>query len=285
MRRKRRVPTVFRSRLNELKVCRWPGIRHPHCPSGRLRRVQAGLTEVSPVSHRKQELRIHYLQHVAFEGLGYIETWLKERHARLSSTRLFAGSDVPHPDAFDGLIVMGGPMSVHDTHGHGWLAEEYRFLADTIAAGKPIIGICLGAQLLARALGAEVYPNDNKEIGWHGVHRCEALTAPAFPLPSQATVFQWHGETFDLPVGAVRLATAQACANQAFLYGDRVLGLQFHPEMTPEGVQVLIEQCPGDLEPGPYIQTPQAMLADDSRFGASHRIMDGILRYLFLGDL
>lgn len=230
-------------------------------------------------------MRIHYLQHVPFEGLGYIGTWLSEHQAQLSSTQLYASSEFPRQDTFDGLIVMGGPMSANDTHIHGWLAEEYGFLADTIASGKPILGICLGAQLLARALEAEVYPNEFKEIGWHRVHRCEPVTAPAFPFPSEAMLFQWHGETFDVPAGAIRLATAQACANQAFLYGDRILGMQFHPEMTPEGAQALIRHCPADLAPGPCVQSPEAMLADESNFRTAHRLTDRILHYLFLGEL
>ncbi|MDD2767403.1 MAG: type 1 glutamine amidotransferase [Methylococcus sp.] len=227
-------------------------------------------------------MHIHYVQHVPFEGLGYIDTWLSQQRAWVTSTRTFLSESFPTPDAFDGLIVLGGPMCVHDAGIHPWLEDEIRFIADTITARKSVLGICLGAQLIARALGSPVYPNEFKEIGWHVIQRGDSKLTPAPNIPEHALVFQWHGETFDLPEGAIRLASSQACTNQAFLYDDRVLGLQFHLEMLPAGARALIHYCSGDLTPGPYVQTPEAILAEAGYFLTTHRLMDQILRYLFL---
>ncbi len=229
-------------------------------------------------------LNVHWLQHVPFEDLGAIGPWLAGRGARVTATRCYANPSFPSLDGFDWLIVMGGPMSVHDRDRHAWLVQEERLIGRAIAAGKTVLGICLGAQLIAQALGARVFHAPEREIGWFPI---EPLAAPAgHPfaglLPDSATVFHWHGETFDLPAGAVSLASSAACAKQAFAVGDCVLALQFHLEMTPDGARALIDHCPGDLGPGPWVQSPAAMLADARRFHRAHalmhRLLDGLER-------
>lgn len=212
-------------------------------------------------------MKIHWLQHVAFEGLGSIEKWAQEKGHALSCTRLFAGELVPMLEAFDLLIVMGGPMGVHDHDKYPWLQEEKTFLGRVIAAGKPVLGVCLGAQLLADALGAQVMANTEKEIGWFPVERASGVSARAVPeqlervLPVRQTVFHWHGDTFTLPEQAIRLYSSAACVNQAFVYEERVIGLQFHLETTPASVTALVENCRAEVVPAAWIQKEAEILA------------------------
>jgi GMP synthase-like glutamine amidotransferase len=219
------------------------------------------------------------LQHVPFEGPAAIGHWAVQRGAPLTLTRLFAREPLPPLEDIDLLVVLGGPMSVNDEAQFDWLVREKRYVRNAIASGKRILGVCLGAQLIASALGARVYANAEREIGWWPVSRTpEAATHPlAGHWPDQFTPLHWHSETFDLPAGAVGLAQSRACLHQAFAAGDRVLGLQFHLESTPESVQALAQYCPGDLAPGTYVQTAKAMLARLDRFQESNRLMTTLL--------
>ena len=170
-------------------------------------------------------MRIHYLQHEPFEGLGGIEAWFRERGDAIASTHPYRGDVLPTLDDFDWLVVMGGGMSVNDEAELPWLVPEKALVRRAIAANKRVLGVCLGAQLIASALGARVYKNAVKEIGWWKLTRePEAAGHPlGAALPDGSEVFQWHGETFDLPPGAVRLARSEACLNQAIAVGARVL--------------------------------------------------------------
>ena len=225
-------------------------------------------------------MRAHYLQHVPFEGLGAIAPWLERGGHEIRATRLFDSEPLPGLDELDLLIVMGGPMSIHDERDHPWLGTEKTFLRDAIDAGKPVLGICLGAQLLAAALGARVYRNAEKEIGWFAVRGVPSSDAGAFAFPSTVDAFHWHGETFDLPGNAVRLARSEACENQAFEIDDRVIGLQFHLEATPRSVRDLVEHCRDELVPSPYIQTEERILsAGPGHYDAIHRLLDELLTH------
>jgi GMP synthase-like glutamine amidotransferase len=221
-------------------------------------------------------MRVHWLQHVPFEGLGAIGPWLAARCARVGVTRFHEAPALPPPADFDVLITMGGPMSVNDEAALPWLAAEKRFIRVAIEDGKRVLGICLGAQLVAAALGASVRPSGEREIGWHPLTRMGDGPLAAAVVP-ECAVFHWHGESFDLPAGAERLARSEACAQQAFAIGERVLGLQFHPEMTPEGALALIESCPADLAPGPWVQTPGEMLGEPARFTRLNAAMSALL--------
>jgi len=225
-------------------------------------------------------LRIHFFQHVPFETPAWIGAWAAERGHALAGTHLYAGETAPPPERLDWLVVMGGPMSVHDTRAHPWLAAEKRAIEGAIAAGKTVVGVCLGAQLVAHVLGARVYKNAHKEIGWFEVRREDAARslAPFASLPARFTPFHWHGDTFDLPDGAVALARSEPCANQMFASENgRVTGIQFHLEMTREGVSALLAQCAGDLAPGPWVQTAGEMLADGVPFDECHRVLGSVL--------
>jgi GMP synthase-like glutamine amidotransferase len=226
-------------------------------------------------------MRAHYLQHVPFEGLGCIGPWLESHGFEVTATRFFESADLPSPDAIDFLVIMGGPMSVNDEAQIPWLALEKQFVRKVIDAGKPILGICLGAQMIAHAMGARVFPNPAKEIGWFPIHPVAPADESTFRFPASATVFHWHGETFDLPPGAIRLATSDGCENQAFQLGGRVIGLQFHLETTPESANALVSNCRDELIPGKYVQTEVEILsANPDRYQSIHDLMDRVLAFL-----
>ena len=226
-------------------------------------------------------MRAHYLQHVPFEGLGSIEAWLRGAGYKITCTRFFESASVPDLDDVDCLVVMGGPMSVNDEEDFPWLVQEKDFIRRAIESGKPVLGVCLGAQLIASACGARVYPNRCKEIGWFSV-RATGVDGPAcFQFPERFDAFHWNGETFDLPAGAVRLAESAGCENQAFQRGESTIGLQFHPEVTPESVREIIANCRAELESSEYVQTELAMLsAPAEAYRSINRLMDEVLSFL-----
>ena len=225
-------------------------------------------------------MRLHVLQHVPFEGLGHIDSWIRRRGHRLTLSRLYEGAKLPDPEAFDRLVILGGPMNIHEEAAYPWLVEEKALIKAALAAGKSAVGICLGAQLLADGLGSRVYAGSHREIGWFPVRLTAAgqRTALTEGLPAVTTVFHWHGDTFDLPPGAVHLFESEACANQAFLLDNRILGLQFHLESTPETVQQLLTHCRDELVPGPFIQGV-AQIADTvpERFARINNLLETLL--------
>ncbi|MDZ7289424.1 MAG: type 1 glutamine amidotransferase [candidate division KSB1 bacterium] len=231
-------------------------------------------------------MNIHYFQHVWFEGPAGIEAWAAARGHQISATRFYAGDPIPRLERLDWLVIMGGPMSVHDEAQYPWLLEEKRFIAEAIKSDKSVIGICLGAQLVAHVLGARIYRNAHKEIGWFPVHKTpQANTSNIFKIfPAELEVFHWHGETFDLPAGVIHLARSAACENQAFIYDERVIGLQFHLETTRESASQLIENGRDELVAAPFIQTPENMLANQQRFDRINATMDSLLNRLELAQ-
>jgi len=224
-------------------------------------------------------MKVHYFQHVPFEGLGSIEPWMKLKSAQISATKFYKDPYLPRVHEIDWLIVMGGPMSANDEQTYPWLKAEKKFIAEAITAGKNVLGVCLGAQLIASALGARVYPNRNREIGWYPIE-CFAErenTSLKNIFPSHMEAFHWHGETFDLPAHAVHLARSEGCDNQAFCIGEHVLGLQFHLEATPLTVRSLTEQCQNDLIPGRYVQSTVEMISTPARFQRINAVMNALL--------
>jgi len=182
-------------------------------------------------------MRAHYLQHVHFEGLGSIASWLQHKGYEITHTAFFDEPNLPEAETIDFLIIMGGPMSVNDASIYPWLAAEKAFIREVIALGKPVLGICLGAQLIASTMGAKIYPNSHKEIGWFPIEAVPTNKNDTFAFPAFFEVFHWHGETFDLPPSASLLASSTGCKNQAFQLGKNVMGLQFHLEMTADSVK------------------------------------------------
>ena len=225
-------------------------------------------------------LNVQVLQHVAFEGLGSIQEWLDARGAQTRYTRFFENDRLPALDKVDLLIAMGGPMSVNDDAELPWLRSEKQFVRDAVARDIPVLGVCLGAQLIASALGSRVFRNPVKEIGWFPV-RALPVCEPAFRFPSECLVFHWHGESFDLPDGAVRLVKSAGCENQAFQLKRNVIGLQFHLETTPESALAIVENCRAELIPGPYVQSEQELRAiPASSYDAVNVLMSDVLVYL-----
>ena len=178
-------------------------------------------------------MRALVLQHIACEPPGVFEDVLEERRVALHRVELDEGEPLPDWRGFDAIVAMGGPMSVNDEAMLPWLSEEKRVIRDAVRAGKPFWGVCLGVQLLAAALGARVYPGPEPEVGLLPVELTdEGRADPVFgELESGLATLQWHGDTFDLPDGAVRLASSPAYANQAFRF-QRAYGIQFHLEVS-----------------------------------------------------
>lgn len=226
-------------------------------------------------------MRAHYFQHVPFEGLGSIHPWLLNTGFEISCTRFYASDAIPELDEIDLLIIMGGPMSVKDESLYPWLKVEKEFIGKAIEKRKAVLGICLGAQLIASAMGGDIFPNPEKEIGWFPVKAVTSAKGKGFSFPEELEVFHWHGETFSLPENAIHLARNKVCTNQAFQMGDRVIGLQFHLETTPEFLQEIIGHCRDELSPGAYIQTEEEMCAfPPEKFERINAVMGNILEYI-----
>jgi GMP synthase-like glutamine amidotransferase len=224
-------------------------------------------------------MNIHILQHVSFENPGMIIGWAAANAYTLSYTCLFE-DDIMYPDvaAFDMLIIMGGPMGVYEEAQWHWMKAEKAFIKEAVDAGKFVLGICLGAQLLAEVLGAKVYPHHTAEIGFFPV--CNAGHAVMSHIPGQWMVFHWHGDTFDLPEGAALLASSVVCKNQAY-QKDRCIGIQFHPEADAAVIQQMIKHENAVLIKDAYVQTAAEITAQlhlcEANRGWLYQLLDNIV--------
>ena len=238
----------------------------------------------------KSHLRVHYFQHIAGEGFGSCYDYLKAHQAKITATEFFALpvdlslelEALPHIDEVDLLIIMGGTMSVNDEANYPWLKLEKRWLRRYLSAGKPAIGLCLGGQLIANALGASVSRNQHEELGWMDVGRVSHVPENYFQIPDKLNIMQWHSETFEIPRGGVRLAENKVCQNQMYQIGRNVLGFQFHPEMTPHALQLLIEnEEDSAVFNGQYVQ-PIAELKKTikSKFEQGNQLLNQAIEYV-----
>jgi len=229
------------------------------------------------------QLSVHTFMHVPFEGLGCMEQWIKSNNHVTGYTRFYEDYRLPEVEDIDWLIVMGGPMSVYDEARYPWLAEEKAFIRKAIDSGKTVLGICLGSQLIAEVLGAKVYPNHCKEIGWFDVDLTETASMLSLfaGFEKQFPVFHWHGDTFDIPAGSRLLVSSSLTPNQAFLYGDKVLGLQFHLEVTTVSLQSMVEHGIEELAPDNTIQSAESILSEKRYMADNNQKMFQLLDYMF----
>ena len=215
-------------------------------------------------SSRKQggaALKIHFIQNYSLATPGYIGSWALQKGHQVSLTKPYDAPVFPKPNDFDLLIILGGTIGAYEEKQIPWLRVEKEFIQETMNADKCVLGICLGAQLIAQALGAKVFPHKHKEIGWWPIRLTQAGKENSLfkGVAENFTAFEFHQDTFDLPDGAVLLATSQCCANQAFMYGKRIFGVQFHPELTNDQIHCIMNLS--EAGDGPYEQDPDAIKA------------------------
>lgn len=232
-------------------------------------------------------MRVHYLQHVPFEGLGSIENTLKDKGCSITLTQFFKKEYfLPDTASFDCLIIMGGPMNIYQQDLYPWLRDEKVFIKEAIDAKKVVIGICLGAQLIADVLGAKVYKNKYREIGWFPVRTDKQLktTNLSKAFPSEFFAFHWHGDTFDIPQGAFSIGETSACKNQGFIFQNHVVALQFHLETTKESIVALVENCRDELDGSLYVHSENEILVDQKYFLQAQDIINRLLDVLLIAE-
>ena len=225
-------------------------------------------------------LRLHGIRHESFEKEGEIAVWAAQRGHSLASTDLWSGQALPDLSSFDWCIVMGGPMGVYDEAEYPWLAAEKRFLRSAVDAGKLVLGVCLGAQLLSVVLGGAVTRNAQREIGWFPVTATPGAAESRIfsSLPERYEAFHWHGDTFSIPPGALWTAQSEACAHQAFEACEgRVVGLQFHLETNAASLDEISVNCADEIIVSRYVQPAREMAGRPERLTGLRGLLDGIL--------
>lgn len=225
-------------------------------------------------------MRLAVIKHVPFEGPGRIAAWAQARGHAVKTVELAYGQALPEPESFDGLVLMGGPMSVHDTAQHAWILPEQALIRESLAQGKQVLGICLGAQQMAAALGAAVGRNPEKEIGWFPIEAVPGAEGHAFwqGQPRALQAFHWHGETFALPSGAQALLRSAACEQQGFALGRQGLALQCHLEVDEGSLRAMVENGRDELDPSrPFIQSEPLILAQTQVLAALKPRIEALL--------
>lgn len=224
-------------------------------------------------------MNICCFQHVPFEGLGCINDWVVVNNHNLRVVKLYDNDPLPAIDEIDFLIVLGGPMGVFDDKVYPWLISEKQFVKQSIRANKIVLGICLGAQLIADVLGAEVYPNKEKEIGWHPINLNTSFQSyVGANTDVNLTTFHWHGDTFNIPEGAMLHSSSSSCANQLFSYNKKVVGIQCHLEITRESLHAIVSNCKNELlEGGNFVQSEKQIIETTQYIQQSNQIMFQLL--------
>lgn len=219
-------------------------------------------------------MRIHYFQHASFENVSNIGKIARKRGHSIYGWRLYEKNVFPSVELLDCLVVMGGPMNIYEEKKYSWLKHEKKFIEETIREGKVVVGVCLGAQLIADVLGAVVKRNEYREIGWFPVRLSDLSKKSYFFKGFNKKFFalHWHGDTFAIPRGALRLAESSACRNQAFEYGKNVLAMQFHIECSSRQVKSFVKNCDNDLIDGRFVQTKEEIVSG-AKYMSSNEIL------------
>ena len=226
-------------------------------------------------------MRIHCIRHEPFEGLGAIETWINSGGHSLNCTHIYLNQELPVQTDFDLLIVMGGTASVYESAEKPWIDDEKKFIHRAMDSGCKILGICFGAQLLASVLGARVYPGRVKEIGWFPIRFNEAAKKHLGFLPESELVFHWHGDTFDLPDGALGLASSDLTANQGFVYNNSLYALQFHLEMTKNSLENMVKAGGSEIKENlSGIQSEEFILGHTASLESNNQLMNKLLDFI-----
>lgn len=221
------------------------------------------------------KLIIDVLQHAPHEGPGLIANWARENQHQLKIHTLFEENEHVPKDS-DFLIVLGGPMGINDTAEFPWLLEERALIRRLSQQNKPVFGVCLGAQQIAATFGSEITVNKEKEVGWFPIKRTSEKLAF---FPESLDVFHWHQDTFSLPAGATRLFASEGCLNQGFIYGENIIGLQFHFEMEKAGIETILQIDEEFITPGKYVQSIDLMRGK-SVPRDNKQMLEAILDYL-----
>ncbi len=230
-------------------------------------------------------MRLLVLQHDPLDGPGALLEWAEIRGHSLALCLICKGEPLPKLDSFDLLVSLGGPMGAYEEEKYGWLIVEKEYLRAALAAGKKILGLCLGCQLLADALGGKAFRHSCKEFGWQPIEPTEAgenifgmeahkeSHVPRLRVHKEGSflAFQWHGDTYSLPPQAVQLARNEACEQQAFAIGRQVIGLQFHLEWTEGMAREALAEEGVAPPPSPFVQTPEQILSDPSLFESGRK--------------
>lgn len=229
-------------------------------------------------------MRAIILQHTISDGPGYILSWLHEQGFATDICFLYKqDSPLPNVDFASLLIILNGPMSVHDEDKYPWLKKEKELIKQAIENNIPTLGICFGAQLIADIYGAKVSPAPHKAIGWFPIKGESITKKGCFHFPDNFTSLFWHTDEFEIPNNATLLASSSICKNQAFQIKKNVIGLQFHPQTTPYLLQGLINNSSLDLTNDPYIQPTQQLLsAPASFFVQTNQLVNDVISYLLI---
>lgn len=228
-------------------------------------------------------MRIHCFQFAAHEGPGVIADWARDHDVPIGTSRIFEGAAFPERGSFDMLVVMGGPMNIYQDRDFPYLKQARRFIKGYVTSGGKALGICLGSQFLADALGGRVIQNPLRETGWHPVTFTEEARSLLPCLPVTQDFLHWHGDTFELPNGAIGLGASAACENQGFLFEGRVLALQFHPEMTRAIAAALVGEYADELDGRGFVQTGDEILGrPDTDFENTNALLRRMLDAIFL---